>query len=906
MLVYFDFGGLIPGKEHFFMPMITFVERIRNILFFSRHQTLLAFLFILLLSVWVLNANPFTGRTVAPFDLLLAQPGWETVPWDNKVRNNEASDILDGQLPTWITLKEQIRAGKGALWYPYAAGGKAMDLEPFNPTFLLFLVIKDNAVAYYMVGLLKLVISGFGGFLLLRTFLKWAPSMWGGIVFMLCGFNVAWFFYEQVATAMWIPWLLAATVMYLRTEDLKWLPAIAVISFLLILGGFLSVAAFGLYSFGLLILTWNGHDLFVHYVRAEVKDSTRLRLYLKKSILPMFAVAIGFMLSAITLIPFIAGLSGINLSYRGGTAYGTGTIFGAGTNFTGGVRDLLLLFFYEYPIHIERTAYIGVPVVILAFISIFRLFRGEDEDYRKFIFFNLLLVVLAALIAFGLLPHEFIRTLPIFKNNSWGRLVVVLLLGLSVLSAVGLDFVIKELPALLSRYLKMAPVLAGQAVIVAAILVAGFQFGSQKVFFNDCVAVVPSAWFYPLTPSIQYVRERLKPLQSVIADNSFSISGTLGAYGIPEWYGHSLFTDREKEVLSNLVVFPFGSPTSAFISTANIDFNSQLMDKLVIKYLLIDRNRALHKTLQSSPGGSYEQAPPLPANSWRQCIYAGKDMSVDAVGFKFATYGEANAPSNLLLRLFNENGEPFAESELNSGDIADNSWALFEFSKPVYLSKGVYYMELSLPGYPGPRGLTAWASRNKDAGANYLEINGEKTDLSLEWQMAYFERVDSNVFGSKWDFISLEKNIAVLENKNVTNSAYFMKDLDESNDRLDFTGLDVRQASSEEIDIAYSGQTSGWVVLPMRLNPGWRAYIDNRQVDYDTYLGIMPAIPVNGPAKIVFSYRSAPFKNGLTVSLAGFCGLLVFSVVCFKKSRQAGQHHNTEGPYETHNTDPVL
>jgi hypothetical protein len=62
-----------------------------------------------------------------------------------------------------------------------------------------------------------------------------------------------------------------------------------------------------------------------------------------------------------------------------------------------------------------------------------------------------LLVIAATLIAFGLLPHEFIRALPVFSNNSWGRLVVVMLLGLSVLSAVGLELIFTELPALIAN-----------------------------------------------------------------------------------------------------------------------------------------------------------------------------------------------------------------------------------------------------------------------------------------------------------------------------------------------------------------------------------------------------------------------------------------------------------------------
>ena len=174
--------------------------------FLSRRQKLAAFLVILFLSVYALNANPLAGQTVAPFDRLLQFPGWFSIQSDRKAVHLERSDILDSQLPTWITLKDEIRKGESPLWYPNGAGGQPISLELCNPAFLLFLAVKDNGLAYYLVSLAKLVISGFGAFLLLRIFLRWLPSVWGGIVFMLCGFNAAWFFWEQVGTAMWIPW----------------------------------------------------------------------------------------------------------------------------------------------------------------------------------------------------------------------------------------------------------------------------------------------------------------------------------------------------------------------------------------------------------------------------------------------------------------------------------------------------------------------------------------------------------------------------------------------------------------------------------------------------------------------------------------------------------------------------
>ena len=795
---------------------------------------------------------------------------------DRTAVHTEQSDILDSQLPTWITLKDQIRRGESPLWYPNGAGGQSISFELCNPAFLLFIIVKDNALAYYLVGLAKLVISGFGTYLLLRIFFRWLPSVWGGIVFMLCGFNSAWFFWEHVTTAMWIPWLFWSTVYYLKTEDKKRLPAITIISLLLIFGGFPPVAAFGFYSFTLLVLAWNISTALTLPTEgpnpsSQKKDRWK---FLRMTALPLLAACIAFPMAAITLIPFRDSMSIINLGYRAG----------GGTHFKG-IQDLLLFFFYENPQGVERAAYIGIPVLIFSLIGIISTFRANDEKLKKFVFITVFLVVITILIAFGILPHDLISAIPVFHSNPWNRLVVVSLLGLSVLSSAGLDFLLTSLPASLGRYLKLTPLNSTRIVIVILIVMTVLQFYSQKKLFNNFNAVVPSAWFYPLTPSIKYVKERLKPLQSVIADaSSYWFAGTLGAYGIPEWYAHSFRTDREKEVLGELAHNRSKSPTTMVIEGKSINFDSPLMDKLAIKYLLVNKDMG-NKRLLELQELSRDPAPPLPYNTWRQHIYIPKDIIAGAIGFSFITAGEKHAPANMRLRFYKDNEENFfLEAGLYKDEITEDEWGFFDFPYTLSLSKGGYYLELSLPGYTGPGSLTALATKTRGNTGNFLEVNGAKTDRSLIWKIGYFEDMPRVL--KKWNIFSVENDIVIYENRQVTNSAYFIKDLDASNDRIDFTGLDIRQVSVDRIDIDYSKGDSGWIVLPMHSHPGWKAYINDRQVTYDTYLDILPAIPVTGPGHITFKYQPGSFRNGLMVSLTGIAIFLVFSGLCLRKDKQ--------------------
>ncbi len=832
--------------------------------FLSRHETLCALLLFFFLAAAALGANPFADQTVAPLDMLMGLRGYagqsnqQILP----LANSERGDILDSQLPTWMTLKDQIRNGESPLWHPNVAGGLPVSLEITNPAFLLFLSIRDDALAYYFVSLAKLVIAGFGAFLLLRTQVRWLPSVWGGIVFMLCGFNAAWFFWEQVSTAMWIPWLLWATVLYLRTEEKKWLSAIALSSLLLIFGGFPAAAAFAFYSFFLLIVVWTVADFSGKKDSAAGDTTRRLKGLLKKTGLPLAAVGLAFLMSAVTLIPFLDDLSGFDISYR--TGY---TVFKT--------SDLPLLFSYEDPPAVERTAFVGSLVCLLALAGVASIVRSGDRTLRLFVIFNLLLVTITLLIAFGLLPHGLIRMLPVFKTNTWGRLIVVTLLGLAALSAVGLDFAGGKLQTVSHRYLSLSTLNSRRIAAAAIIAVMAVQFHVQKDLFHKFNAVVPSEWFYPLTPSIAYVKERLKPLQSVIADDSFGSCGTLGAYDIPEWYAHSFRSKREKAVLSELVNYAMPGPTAASIMGVDIQYNSPLMDKLGIKYILVNRNAQF---MFVQPELSPVPTPALPDNTLRQHIYLQQDMVVGSFGFKFLKHSKKHSPASVSLALFNDRGEKFPwEPKLDLDKIVSHQWAFFLFPDKLHLKKGAYSLVLSLVHPAETDELAAMATTMQNYTGSYLEVNGKMSDATLKYSIIFYEKNIPENLGDDWNMIGLEKDIVILENKEVTNSAYFIQDLDPANNRIDFSGLHVRQVSERQITIDYSNREKGWIVLPMRRHTGWSASIDGRQVSYDSYLGMLPAIPVQGTGTVMFKYEPVSFLRGLSVSAAGLCLFLFFS-----------------------------
>lgn len=861
--------------------MITFTPRDRSITGIPpRWQHAVAFLLILGLAVLALGANPFRGETVAPLDLLVCHSGWSTaVTPGPRIVHWESTDIIDGVLPFWISLKQQIREGRGSFWNPYFSGGVPVTLDLLNPSFLLFFAIGDNGLALYVIALLKLLVAGSGCYLFVRIFAGWLPALWGAVVFMLCGFNAAWFFWDQVPTAMWIPWLLAATVRYLRSDDRRWLPAITATGWMMITGAFFSVAAFGFYAFATLVVLWAGWDFFDDGGMAEAPRNRRLVEALKKVGWPFLAVGLSFLLAAAMLIPFIDSMAGIDLGYRAG----------GGTDLSNGFRDLVLFLVPESPLRVERSAYLGPIAVLFAIAGILPALTSPCRDRRKIGVFCAILAVLGIALAFGLLPHALIRTIPVFGFNKWNRFLVIPLFGLSALSAFGVEAFLERSRRFADR---LPSIPAGSAKPIAYLVVAGLlavQFHSQKKLFNAFNAVSPSSWIFPETPNIRYVKDHLLPLQSVIPDRSYGMGGSLGAYSIPVWYAHSFKTEAEKEILDALVQNPFPSPTSCYLEGENIQFNSPLMERLAIRYLLVNK-RYFQPPRLVNPVVSNEFAPPLPGNSLSQRISFPGDVRISSVLLRLRASGFDRGPANLRLSIRDREGRQVGpELAVSSGSIASGGWTAFAFPEAIPLKRGTSTLSLSLPpDYSGPGRISAWSTRDDTASGNSLVVNGSPTKTALQMQLLMLAPLDPLLRDDRWKILDLEQEVVILENRRVTGSAYFLKNIAGLASPPDYSGISVKTPSSDRIEIRYSGSGPGWIVLPMRLNSGWTAVVDGAEARYDKYLDMMPAIPVAGACDIVFRYRSSSFRFGVLASGAGVVAFLFFLLACTRHGKKTG------------------
>lgn len=793
----------------------------------------------------VVGANPLEGESIAPMDLLLSYPGWDAAGWEGSVTHHERSDILDGRLPTWVKLKERYRSGDPAMWEQVGAYGRlgtfGLTNSVFSPSFLLFVTIEDNSLAYYVAILLNLLIAAFGTFLFLRLFVRTSSAWFGGAVFALAGFNAAWLYWGQVATACWIPWLLWAVAGWMMHRRPAWTIAIAGSSALLILGGFPTVSVYGFYSAVLLV--------FVLSLTPERRSWSTIPAVA----VTFFSIGCGFALAALPILGLHETLSLLDLSYRRG----------GGLDFS----SKWMLFFNPYLEGLPRvgqTLYTGIIATVMAMGALLLLAvrKIESTDRGSLAVFALFALTGSVVFAFGLAPHELLSRIPGIGTSNWIRVVVITGLSIAILAALFTDFVIGRVSVVEKLPLKWTGALLLLALVLA-------QFSDQALLFRKFNYVAKEGEFLPDVPSVAHVRDNLKPLQSAIADWAYMVSGTLGSYGIPEWYTHAFRNDREKATLEKLVRDPFVTPTAARFPGFAIRWDSPLMDKLGVAYALVgkdDFREVIPKAFRSQPLGGHKAAPAMPNNRLEQEFVLDAPQSVYAVGVVLATYHRRRAPSDVRLDLVDDQGRLLATAVTGADYVKDNKEALFEFPFPQNLQPGRYRLTLELDN-PNARGrLTAWWVDTPANPGDVMRINGEARPGAMIY--TFYTAQPFNV--DEWLVMQHEDepSTLLLKNRSVPAGAYFVFELDEMAEWSD-REVTTRVIDNQHVEIEYEGSRAGYIVLPMRAYPGWNMSEEGRLVETRTFLGMMPAVRVSGPAKLEYAYRTPWLNKGIAITVIG-------------------------------------
>lgn len=779
----------------------------------------------ILVAATTLGVNPFKGETVTPFDLLAAQPAWSTATSSTPIRNDQRSDALDALLPFWLNAKKQLENGRLPLWNDKPTGGEAglLDLTEalLLPAFWIFAAVPSSPLGFYLAILFNLSVAGLGMHLFLRRHVRFPAAVMGSVTFAFCGFNAAWLYWPHVFTFMWCPWLLLAIDRCAHRPSLVRSVAIAAATSLVILGGFPFVMVLVLEAGGAFALVYFGLHL-----RSRRNQAWRL--------LGWYAAGswLGILACAIPIIAFLDWLRRYNIGYRTG-----------GSFLTWHDWNLLLPFRAWSTRLVEPTMYVGIVCVVLAILGIIVFIARAKPRLNPLPLFGVILLLISAGLVFGVWPSWLVGWLPGMSSNPWSRAICILDISLILLAAFALDegwsFAIRHRIRLL------------QATMIAILL---GQVGDIAAFFHKFNGAVPAADFYPRTPALQYMQAHVGPFDYVIADESFLVSGTLGAYGLREWFAHGFRTQALKDAMKAMVRDPFTTPTASRFAVSTIRYKSPVMDRFNVRYLALDKAMPLHVVQPEIPANIGKSAlRPMPEAHWVQFFNLRRPKALDGISVRLATYRKSNLPGTLSLTLTSADGKSLATSRLDASVVKDNAMQMFSFPHPVSLQAGDYAFQIQYRPERQNAPITAWAW-NASAGGTLL-VDGRPTPKTLQYAL---DAIPSH--GAAWTQVFAGPNTVIWENTRSPGGPYFVDELGEVPSALSGSKLRVTHYTPESFRLKYEGAESGYVVVPMMWAQGWHVRTNGDPSEPKLVAGVMPAVPVDGAATISFQYQPEPLR----------------------------------------------
>lgn len=793
-----------------------------------KHGAAAVFLLYLLVAIASLGANPFRGETTGPFDLLASYPGWNDGAPVEQVRHPERSDILDSFLPDWMEARRQIRSGTLPLWNPLPAGGRAAILAPTRSEltigFALFTAAPDPAFGFYLAILSSLVIAGLGMDRLVRLHCSTALApVFAGISYMLCGFMAAWLFWPHAFTAIWIPWLLYAIGRHARSRSARSLVGIVVATAAMFLGGFPFVVAIGLGA------------ALVYGFFASLEQSGRGGW--KPLLGIVFGIVAGLALVAVPMLTLWAMLGASDLGYRQG---------GSALTLLSHAKLLLLPWAAEAP-RVESHMYVGMIALAFGLIGLARISRRANA----LVWTGLVCLVVGAALTFGLIPAEIGSRLPVLSNNPWSRAILLLDIGIILLAAVGLEFVLTRVGRRIALGLGLA-----------ACLVQGFDLGHQFRNFNG---PTPARMFYAVSPGIEFLQDELGPFEYVGADGAwFMISGTLGAVGIGEWYAHALRSQPLRNVLDAMAADPFSTPTATMVGIENYRWSSHIADVASLCYALYPSAKS-YPVITEPAGPGAAALPPINRRLVVQPFELERPTRVAAASVRLATYRAMDLDGTLEVAIVNDGGETVASAVIDASRIRDNIMAVFEFGDRPALDAGDYALTLHYEPGKANRNLTAWTrSGPGDSVVVGQEAMGRPLDFAIRGGS-----------GNAWEVVAEFGGVAVAHNPGCAGGIYRVRDLTSPSPEPGADSARLVDYRPHSFTVQTASAEPGYVVVPMQYQRGWKASLDDRHLPIQLVKGVFPAVAVpKGPATVTFSYRPPYWKTGIAISLSALLLLL--------------------------------
>lgn len=803
------------------------------------------FLLVLAFSIFLLGANPLDRETISPSHILERFKGWDRYDFDSpQARSMERSDIVDVKIPVWLEVRSLVQNGEDwTLLFSRNGGTNVLDFTHgvFTPAFGIFLLTPEPWLGWYLGLLFQTTAGIYGTFLLARALrVRTWLALSAGMVFMGSGFVTAWFFWPHVSTAIWIPWLLWATINFAEHRRPSDGFAVFLSSSLLILGGFPVVGAFGFY-------------IALSYAALSGPRGS-LKVMLKFWLTYVALVTGAFLVTFPALLPFLEMTSAVDLSYRQG-----GSSLTFQNNFTS-----LFWPWASGPLQVERNIFVGLLALVVPTLLLVKPWRLlKDIEVRTRIVFFLVWAVFSATYTFDIPFLNLLGVLPGLGTSLFNRGSVIVALMLAVASVLLVEQILTKLEQESRiRKLKGAIVAITTLFVLASLVISKISFS----FFNPAT---PAADFLPPPPGLSNTLA-LTAWDYALADSTFALNGSLTAFGVREWFSHGFWIQSKdfRDVWRELSSTAYSSPTSVTPKLGDLEFSSSYFDFLNIRYA-ISASSGEVPILEEKQEGKLEAVRVSGGEVFTQKFETSSYLAISRLEVLLATYGRENLNTGVDLTIWSSEGVAAIKVSIQGSEVKDNSRAEFSFPE-IVLPPGSYVFTLTTQAVGDTDPLAVWTKKLDDDGLSGT-LNSMELDRSSIF--TFFGPLDS----ANWSLVSDPEGsgLFVLENPDAPMGPYLIGNLDSSARILSKLPLSSKSKIFGEYEIPRDW--IGYVVFPIRASTDLAILVDGERATVSKFLGLLPAIQVSG-GEIVTIERSHKVWP-LLVSLVG--GMIVISTIIF-------------------------
>ncbi|MBD8533851.1 hypothetical protein [Plantibacter sp. CFBP 13570] len=883
-------------------------------------------------------------------DLLTGFAPWSSsLASTHPIINGLVGDTIDTVTPQTWAIAEAARSGELAAWNPYVAGGAELGGLPNSGIYSPLSVAWWFVPLAYAPGISKLIeiaVVALGMALFLGR-LRVPHPAWpvASIIFLSSGFMIAWTNWSQTQVAALIPLLFWTFDRVATRRSFFDAVPLALVAASMILGGFPAVTAYG-FMFGALYVV-----VRVLVLRQRFLDIVRVAVTGVLGLLGGFAlsafVLLPFVINASSVIDFSVRrqssemrlslldlLSSVIPSVLAAAEAGPEPVDSAIERFSyigvaAVVLGLLAIVLRARcrhsagPFWFIVTALVGCIVVIyiggplLEALQTLPVF-SNNPIARLRVIAGFLAAVLAAFGVTALLriggisePEPEARPSGLVANLTWPGVGIAFGAAVVLLVVNGVDSALRSIAApelrALADQVKAEAVSAiwiACIVLAVAVLVVAVPWQLAKTVAICAVPllvvgpaiVVADGWWpkspsntvYPVTPAIAFLQEHVGEDRFATAEQTM-LPGTATMYGVRSVGGHAYHTREWKQLLEQVEPDGFISATYSSLRNGTLDesIESPILDRLGVRYVIVDPNLGVPGTVESASEGPGT----IPFGSQTPVRSASRVGPVRSVFFRFAS-GVQDAPdgSRLVVRLVDDatgaqlartaTWYPHLEGLRSVAVVGEGIPESTSWHAELTLSHGTGL----IPQDAASPDVIALSVVRPVADTLRVVHTGDATILERQSAFARVRWANSAVVES-----SPTRRVSMMDDPDLSSDTVLLEhraDMAPNEDSSATISPSTQQPDGEQ-RFAVTSDGAGWVVIEDSLRrPGWSATIDGTAVPLleAEHAGAAIRVP-GGIHEVVISYEVPGRSLGLLISLVAAAAILIASLWQWRRRR---------------------